>query len=709
MIPPEPTVPPGPDVMSRLAAGPARLSPPASGRFARLASLAGVFGVVGVVGFVGAAGVASAAGSEVAAAAHSTRPLAGVVRAAGRPVAGVTILLRATTNLPANGPASTTPFLTAITGSDGTFVVPDAAPGAYALLALVPGFLPAVKGIVHEGSPDRPDFVSVDLESRSRERILPVETIPGADPWSARALLPGDLLRERGPDSLLGGDDKPRDPLPVQPAVPGHPAEPAPATALAAAVADAGGVHPVRARVESLAGFGASGTAPRSRAALDVTGLLGERFRWGVEGAFDRLANPAGGAAGDGQRFAVEIGGAPPSGRASATDSLPLLRLATRRQNLPLDAIAGEESRYSAHSVDATLPTGASSSATVSARLVSQSNFGVTSPADSLFARDSRAVEVLARYNVSAEDGRFVRVSVAYRSDTSLDAVSGGSPVGPPSSPFQEARLGGSAGGHILDGLVVEGSLFGEIGSRSRGVVPELLLALEPSHGVRIYGAASRRFERTTDPFVAQWGWTGGEEDFLRLSRAVLRGGIRLDSPSGDGFTVEASHRQMGGTFRYLLDPDFFDRIDAVYLFPGDVVDEASASATFRLGEGVQGRLSGLGGRISGSGEPSAGIPSNEGSFGRGEAAVHIAATGTDLAVGYRVVFQSLTRLSAFAVRNDITAVDVTLSQTLPLRFLALLGTQWRVLFSLEAGTRREPDGEIAANRRLAGGLGLTF
>ena len=214
-------------------------------------------------------------------------------------------------------------------------------------------------------------------------------------------------------------------------------------------------------------------------------------------------------------------------------------------------------------------------------------------------------------------------------------------------------------------------------------------------------------YKRQTDPYAAAWGWTGGEEDLRRLSRAVLRGGLRLDSSAGDGFAVEVAHRQMGGTFRYLLDPDFFDRVDAVYFFPGDVVDEASASATFRLGEGLQGRLTGRGGRISGTGD--AVFPANEGSFGRGEAAVHVAATGTDVAVGYRVVFQSLTRLSGSTVSNDITAVDVTLSQTLPLRFLALLGTQWRVLFSFEAGTRRQPDGEVAANRRLAGGLGLTF
>lgn len=670
----------------------------------------------------GAAARASLAVNSPAAPARAPLPLAGVIRAAGKPVAGVTVVLRGVQG--ATGTAL--PLLSAVTGPDGTFVLPDAAPGAYALLALVPGFLPAVKGIIHAASADTLSFVAIDLEARSRERILPAEAVPGSDPWAARALLPGDPLRDVAP-GLPGGDDDfladdgPRGaPGTVLPALPGQAqaAESAPAVAnLAGGTGTAAGsVRPVRAKIESLAGFGANGTLPRSRAALDVSGLLGEKVRWGVEGAFDRLAPTSGGTVGDGQRLALEIGAAPtPGQRVALPDSLAVLRVATRRQSLPGESLGADEARYAAHSVDATLPTGALSAASVSARMVSQSNFIGDPTAGSLFARDARAIEVLARYSTAVSDGHFVKVSVAYRSDSLADSAAALRTGTGVDGSLQEARLGGTAGLRVFGAMTVEGSLTGEVGTHSRGLVPELLVAVEPLHGVRVYGAVAQRFERALDPLLTPWGRTGYEEDLAQLSRAVVRGGVRFDNGAGDSLSLEGSRREMGSTFRYLLDPEFFDRIDAVYFFPGDVVTEASASATTRLGEGLQGRLSARGGRISGNGSGSGSVyqagllPTNDASFGRGEAAVHVQATGTDVSLGYRVVVQALLRTDGPAVHNDISAVDVTLAQGVPLPFLAAIGTQWRVLFTFEAGNRRLPDGHVATNRRLAGGVGLNF
>jgi hypothetical protein len=53
--------------------------------------------------------------------------------------------------------------------------------------------------------------------------------------------------------------------------------------------------------------------------------------------------------------------------------------------------------------------------------------------------------------------------------------------------------------------------------------------------------------------------------------------------------------------------------------------------------------------------------------------------------------------------------VDVTLAQGLPLPVLRSIGNDWRALFSVEFGRRRQGEDEEKSNRRLAGGLALSF
>ena len=67
----------------------------------------------------------------------------------------------------------------------------------------------------------------------------------------------------------------------------------------------------------------------------------------------------------------------------------------------------------------------------------------------------------------------------------------------------------------------------------------------------------------------------------------------------------------MGETYRLLLNPDFVDRIDSLYLFAGDVSDEASGSITFAIKENVAARLALLGGRVYGDGMAAGTIPND--------------------------------------------------------------------------------------------------
>ena len=125
-----------------------------------------------------------------------------------------------------------------------------------------------------------------------------------------------------------------------------------------------------------------------------------------------------------------------------------------------------------------------------------------------------------------------------------------------------------------------------------------------------------------------------------------------------------------------------------------------------RLGSGFDGRVSLRAGALSGT--RAAVIQSDEAHWGVAQAALRVRATDTSVGIGYRQVAQALAR-GPSTLHNDLQAVDVTLAQGLPLPVLRAIGSDWRALFSIEFGKRREGDDEEKSNRRLAGGLALSF
>ncbi len=592
-------------------------------------------------------------------------PLSGIVRADGRPVPGATLVVRGVT-------AGGATFLRLIKSEpDGTFVLSDAAEGLYTVLSVVPGFRPAVARLFHRpASGDGAlSFVRIDLERPSG--VLP-ETEGGAlDAWSARAVVSGDVLREV-PAILAALDATP---------------EPAASSTLTAAAHGPRAAVPLHAAVATTTGFGALGASSLSRTSLDVSGALGAGVQWGASGQYARLADLSGEKTGDASRVALDV-----SAGASQT-----VHLSTRRQSLSADA---DPTRFAAHALDWTGSVSESSQAAVSARVISQSHLLATGPAADLFARESDAVDVAARYQTDLGAATFARLTVAYRS-TSGDYAGAVTPF------ERETRAGGVAGLRLGEVLVVEAGATGDTSFYGRGVTPELMVALQTRDGWRVYGFASRRFERPSDALAVRPGEAGADEaDLTRRSRSFYRAGTRWQNREGEGVALEVSRRELNGTYRLLFDADFLDRLDSLYFFPNDVATDASLTISTRLGAAFDGRIALRAGTLSGA---RAGvISSDEANWGVAQAALRMRATDTSIGVGYRSVTQSLAR-GTTALRNDIDAMDVTLAQGLPFPVLRAIGSDWRALFSVEFGKRRQGEDEEKTERRLAGGLALSF
>lgn len=607
----------------------------------------------------------ASAGSPASFRAAVVAPLSGIVRADGRPVPGATLVVRGVTE----GGAT---FLRLVKSEpDGTFVLADAAEGLYTVLSVVPGFRPAVARLFHRpASTDGSlSFVRIDLERPSG--VLPESGNDGLDAWSARAVVSGDVLREV-PAILAALDAVPDVALPP---------------ALLASAKDTRVGVPLHAAVTTTAGFGALGSSSLSRASLDVSGALGAGVRWDASGQYARLSDLSGEKTGDASRVALDL----------TAGASQVVRISTRRQSLSADA---DPTRFSAHALDWTGAVSENAQAAVSARVISQSHLLATGPAADLFARDSDAVDLAARYQTELGPKTYARVTVGYRTASSEYAGA--------VAPFtHETRAGGVAGLRVGEHLVVEGGATGDVSYYGRGVTPELTVAIQTRDGWKVYGFASRRFETPTDAVAVRPGEAGTDEaDLTRRSRSLYRAGLRWTSGNSEGLSLDVSRREISGTYRLLFDADFLDRLDSLYFFPNDVATDASLTVSARIFSGLDARVALRAGRLSGSRDGV--IQSDEANWSVVQAALRVRATDTSVGVGYRSVAQSLARGPA-ALRNDIEAVDVTLAQGLPFPALRAIGSDWRALFSVELGKRRQGEEEEKYNRRLAGGLALSF
>jgi hypothetical protein len=556
------------------------------------------------------------------------------------------------------------------TESDGTFVLPAAPRGLYTFLALVPGLPMLAVRVLHTATPESVSFVRLDYEDAVG--ILPEGKRGATDPWNARAATKGDVLRDVG--TILAALDDP---------------EPE-ATTLARAVSAAPTrlPVPVHASVSSTAGFAPAGGLARSETALDVSGSLGGSLRWNLDGRYSRLSAPDGGSSGDASRVALDL----------AAGDRQNLRLATRRQVRSQDE--NDSARFTAHALDWTAATGVRSQASVSARLVTQSHAFQAGAAADLFARSSDVVDVFAGYRTEFDNRYSVRFLAAFRHSASPD---GG---GVTELVQRETRVGAVGGARLFSALSLEAGATGDLSARNRGITPEVTLTVHPSARWRILVSASRRFERRVEDGMPNGQVSPDESDLARISRASFRGGVRYESPAGKIFLVEASRREITGLHRLLLDPDFFERLDSLYFLPGDVATEISSAISGRLSRSLAARLSARLGRVAG--ERDGAIRSDHASWGRAEAALHVNPTGTSIGVGYRLVSQVLVR-GEHPLRNDLEALDVSLSQALPVPVLRALSSEWRALVSVEFGNRRDGEEEEKSNRRLAGGLAVSF
>jgi hypothetical protein len=156
--------------------------------------------------------------------------------------------------------------------------------------------------------------------------------------------------------------------------------------------------------------------------------------------------------------------------------------------------------------------------------------------------------------------------------------------------------LFGRGGVRVQPSVLLEYGLYSTLSDGSLAMTPRGGVVLQLGERWQLAGSVARRVyedrSRTEQDFLptlygeADLCEEGGESCYeLRLTRSFGNGneGNEGDDEEESGLTLSAVHRTVGKTLRLYFSDDFFNRLESLYLVPGDELPELRMSVNRRL------------------------------------------------------------------------------------------------------------------------------
>lgn len=451
------------------------------------------------------------------------------------------------------------------TDPQGRFLFSSLPAGVYHIIVHKAGFAPAIL-LLTRTTAEAYQFLEFDLARETQ----PAAGAAGKDFWSVRARIPADVLRdiERSEGAIRVAS------LLADPTIRPQ--------------ALASQSQAFRTDIEAMTGFDQAAAGGRQMAGgrLGIEGRLGQT-QVDLETRFWQLDGPGGlGAPGaspaGGQTSAVRLGLA--RGGGSRVDVAGVNnRQVTRQQGV--DQPVG----YEQYRLSWSQTVGENGRSELTAQYTEESNYhrqAAFDPAE--IPEGSRTWRVEGSYTAALGPGSMLQTGIRYR-ERQFDL---GSP--------QEMRAYAGAGQSNLDlfgrgGVRVQPSVLLEYGLYS--TLSDGSLAMTPRGGVvlqlgerwQLAGSVARRVyedqSRTEQDFLptlygeADLCEEGGESCYeLRLTRS-----FGDEDEDESGMTLGAVHRTVGKTLRLYFSDDFFNRLESLYLVPGDELPEVRMSVNRRL------------------------------------------------------------------------------------------------------------------------------
>ncbi len=613
-----------------------------------------------------------AAEGEAAAPESAEQAVRGRVFGESQPVAAATVFAYEVVSLA---------MKRAVTDGQGHFLFGSLPAGMYQIVAFKPGYSASVQPLLR-----RRDDLNQFIELRLRDERL-AESRQEDGFWAVRSRIPTDVLREI--DFLTS--------VPERQAA-GFGAE---------MVADSG--------VERLSGFG---DAQLTTAALDVQGTVGE-LELGFLGQYQQLAQQTGGELripdGEASALAVEITDPRRDSKLRVTTSTAEAANVRRGE---VEKVGRDH-----YEVNWAGRTGDKGRSGVRAQYTEEFNFNQPAWIQlSEIPNASRWFNFEGFYSSNLGEATTLEAGVSY---SQLDGT-----IGPLSGLIDsrgliQERIGlyGLAGTQIQPRVFVEVGLYSTYRDGSLSLMPHGGMVVQlGSSDWEAHTALSHRIEESGE---TEQIFTGFNSAFFSDRTSCQQAGEACyevtfrredEDRKDDEISVGAVHREFAETLRLYFSPDFFDRLESLFVVDGDEVPELQFRWVRRLSPRVLAKLesnfaAGGGGIFYATNES---MPyENEVRYLVTSLDTQFQNTATGVFVAFHHLEQALNPIDQpadTAAEMEVQRLQLMLTQDLSI--LADVAANWAVRLNLELSRGATPyaltdDDEVS--KKLTGGISVSF
>lgn len=438
------------------------------------------------------------------------------------------------------------------TDKSGFFRFRDLPAGMYKLVAFKPGFQPTVELLLRQSAE-----LAQKVELQLREEQM-ADGVRGEDYWSVRGRVPVDVLRQiqsAGVERVASGSS-----LQLQ------------------------GSDLFAAEMRALSGIeqlGAGGQAAVHSAEFGVRGAIGQ-IKIGVDGSYQGIET---------QSLGPGMAAAGPSQGAVRTLAVDLQK--AQDQSLRVSSSSGEIEGGSApvgldqYQIDWQGRTGRRGETRVSASFVEETNYHLSGWLDpDQIPWSSQSFQVDGSYSRSLGEGTQLQAGAFYGERTLA--------TGDSFHPIDEQRLGlyGSANTQLGPRVLVEYGLFSSVRDGSISLVPQGGVVITLGGDWQGRAAFSQRFEQRNDSYLQSFSTAFyGDKDSCRSVTEACYQVSFTHGAEDNQVMIGAIERRFAETLRLYFSPDFFDRLESVFVVEGDELPELQLAVTRRLAPRILARL----------------------------------------------------------------------------------------------------------------------
>jgi hypothetical protein len=573
------------------------------------------------------------------------------------------------------------------TDAQGNFLFQDLPAGLYKIIAHKTGFEPVVIMLTRTTS-QAYQFLELELSQQTRKD--PAGPAPaGEDVWSLRARIPADVLR----DIEIAGLETARltqNQLPA-PSANGLLSQ----------------FHTDLQAMTGVDGATAASESSVSGARVGIEGKLGQ-MQVGLRGHFwqyEPTSQLAGGS-GSAQTSAVSLDLESSPGSKLNVSSLSN-RMSAHQQGVdsPID--------FEHYRVSWSQPMGDGRS-DFAAQYTSESNFNRASVNDPAAIPDaSRTWRVEGSYTTSFSPRTTLQAGIRYR-EQQYGLADGAQSLNVPGT--GDLDLFGRGSFRLQPSFLVEYGLYSTLADGSVEMTPRGGVVLRLGDDWQLETAASRRAYSTTSPLAPAFLPTLYQEANLceEGSRSCYEVHLSRAGNDGNAVSLGAVDRTFGKTVRLYFSEDLFDRLESLYLVPGDNVPELRLSITRRLAPKIVSTFEGS--LASGGGgtfyAPAGQAYENRVQYLTTSVNTRFQSTATGVFIAFHRLSQQLSPLAGTSVAGsalDLERLQLMLSQDLNILF-DLAGT-WAVQLNMEISRSSAPlqPGDSELHKRFLGGIAVKF